>query len=217
MRPTAPQRPATARLWPLLLLSACLAGPGCAGPGSAQQSREIRLEDQSAKIAQARRIALSAQDAETPGEAIDAYRSALDAYNGLGPVWNNLGVVLLDEGRYLEAAESFASASERSPTDPRPLYNLGLTWERAGYLEDALTFYGQALNRDPRYLPALRGAIRTERYLGLATEQTLDRLRRALLLEQDPRWRAWFQRQRPSVEEELYSQPGMHRPGRADG
>jgi tetratricopeptide (TPR) repeat protein len=110
----------------------------------------------------------------------------------------------MEQKHYLDAAAAFANAAEYAPSDPRPLFNLGLTWDRAGWTNDALRFYKQALQRDPRYLPALRGAIRAERLLQLAEPDTLERLKLALGQETDEKWRTYFMFQRGSVEQELY-------------
>jgi len=148
----------------------------------------------------ARRLAAQAEQAGDPDRAVELYRQAVALYPDLAAGWNNLGVALLEQQRYLEAAEAFVQAAQRAPTDPRPLYNLGLTWERTGYLRDALKHYERALARDPRYLPALRGAIRAERTLGEGRRITLDWIRTALGLERDEQWRTWLTLQRQQVE-----------------
>lgn len=176
---------------------------GCASR-SANGTVRIPVDNEAVKIAQAQRLALQAQRAEDPVKAIALYQQALTVYRDLAPVWNNLGVLLMEQQQYLDAAEAFTTASEVQPTDPRPLYNLGLTWERAGYLKDSLRYYSQALERDPRFQPALLGAIRAERLLGEASEETLRRIRMALGQEQNEDWRLWLELQRPQVEAEVY-------------
>lgn len=185
-------------LWPALVLS-------CASSTRSIEPVRIPIADESAQIVEAQQIARRAQKAKSPDEAIALYHQAIDSYHDLPSVWNNLGVLLIDQQRYLDAAQAFVTANELSPADPRPLYNLGVTWERAGYLKDALRYYRQSLDRDSRYQEALRGAIRAERTLGMASEETLRRLRIALGQEQDERWRMWFELQRPQVEAEVYS------------
>lgn len=187
-----------------------LPGAGCAS--DRPSAEQLRLEPEGVRIARAREVALEAQRADDPDDAIALYTEALSIYPSFPAVWNNLGVLYLDEHRYLEAAEAFAAASDHSPVDARPLYNLGLCWERAGYLPDALRHYTAALERDPRYLPALRGAIRAERRMDLASEATLDRIRMALLLEPDPSWRQFFELQRASADAEVRESMGL-RPG----
>lgn len=167
----------------------------------------VPIQDESAQIAEAHRLALAAQNAKTDAKGIDLYRQSVTTYHDLAPAWNNLGVLLMDQRQYLDAAEAFTTASEVVPMDARPLYNLGLTWEKAGYLRDALRYYARALERNPRYQQALRGAIHAERLLGLASEETLRRLRTAIGQEQDATWRQWLELQRPQVEAEVYSRP----------
>lgn len=191
---------------PVRLIVCALAGTlliGCAASRSAN-TISIPVQDESAQIAEARRLALAAQNTDDALEAIALYRRAVSTYRNLAPAWNNLGVLLMSTHRYLDAAESFTTASEIAPTDPRPLYNLGLTWEEAGYLRDALRHYGRALERDPRYQPALRGALRAERLLGQASDRTLRWIRTALGQEQDETWRTWLELQRPQIEAEVY-------------
>ena len=180
---------------------------GCAATqrGHAGGSILIPVGDDSAKIAQAQRLAIRAQNADTPAKAIELYRQANAVYPRLAPIWNNLGVLQMQQQQYLDAAQAFTTASELQPTDPRPMYNLGLTWEKAGYLKDAFRYYGESLGRDARYQPALRGAIRAQRLMGGATEQTLRRLRTALGQESDDQWRQWFELQKPQVEAEVYA------------
>ncbi len=120
--------------------------------------------------------------------------------------WNNLGVLLLAEESYLGAAEAFQNAAERSTTDPRPIYNLGLTWERTRHLQEAQEQYAHALERDPRYIPALRGLIYAQDRLGVVDDLTLGRLRVALLREDDPQWRSYFELRKISAAAELAEQ-----------
>lgn len=198
----APTRPGSRLACAATLALASILGPGCAqrvlhGQLTVEGGRNP------ARFAEARALATRAQDASDPDRAIDLYRQALAAYPDLPAAWNNLGVLFLEQGRYLEAAETFVQASERSPTDPRPFYNLGLAWEEAGYLRDALQHYERALARDPRYLPALRGAIRAERMLGQAREITLDWIRTALGIEPNEKWRIWLTIQKQAVEQQV--------------
>lgn len=179
---------------------------GCAS-SSSNPGKVTRIQiNEGERIAEARRLAERAQNEESPAEAIRLYRQAVGAWSEFPAAWNNLGVLLLGEGRYLEAAESFLSASERSAGDPRPLYNLGLTWERTRHLKEAAEQYNLALQRDPRYLPALRGSIYAEDRLGLATEATLERLRVALLVEDQPQWRSYFEQRKLSAQAEIAEQ-----------
>lgn len=207
---------------PGALLLACIACPlalaplgGCAAsrPGTSLQASDP------AQVAAAYDLILEAQDAERrdkPEQAVSLYREGLSKYREFPAAWNNLGSLLMDQSRYLEAVECFQAAADLAPKDPRPPYNQGLAWDRAGYLDDALEFYDRALGRDPQFLPALRGAIRAERLLGRGSQSTLDRLKVALLMEQDPKWRDWFNLQRLRLETEL-ANPAFSSKSRAEG
>lgn len=204
---------------PGALLLACIACPlaplaGCAS----SRSGTSRQASDPAQVSAAYDLILEAQDAERrdkPEQAVALYREGLAKYREFPAAWNNLGSLLMDQSRYLEAVECFQAAADLAPKDPRPPYNQGLAWDRAGYLDDALEFYDRALGRDPQFLPALRGAIRAERLLGRGSQSTLDRLKIALLMEQDPKWRDWFNLQRLRLETEL-ANPAFSSKSRAE-
>ena len=191
-----PPTPAKAALWAALL--ATLAG--CTG--GAPKPVGVQTDDPR-RIGQAHEMIMSAQAYERAGDsdaAIATYRSALDVYREFPAAWNNLGTLLLERQRYLEAAECFGVAADLAPQDPRPVYNLGLCWDRAGYLTEAVDHYQRSVERDRRYLPALRGSIRAESLLSRTGPGTLDRIRTALQLEQDPQWRSWLELQKLRIE-----------------
>lgn len=186
---------------------AALAG-GCSSGGKSPPGliAPATMTNSASGISSAFDRAVAAQRAEQAGkrdEAILLYREALKEYREFPAAWNNLGVLLMDSERYLEAAECFAAASDLAPRDPRPAYNTGLSWDRAGYLNEAMEHYREAIARDGRYLPALRGSVRAERLQGRASSDTLERIRTALQLEQDDHWREWLELQRVRVEAEL--------------
>jgi len=180
----------------LVILSACLGT--IAACESAPDARPYRLDGGFADDSQQRQskaldIAARAYEQQDAERSIELYREALAIYRDLYPAWNNLGTLLMNEHRYLEAAEAFNVAAGLSPTDARPVYNIGLLYDRSGYLEDAQAYYSKALLRDENYLPALRGLIRADSILDDADQETLKIIKRALRLEQDPRWREWLQ------------------------
>lgn len=204
---------------PGALLLACIACPlaPLAGCASSRSGTSLQASDP-AQVSAAYDLILEAQDAERrdkPEQAVALYREGLAKYREFPAAWNNLGSLLMDQSRYLEAVECFQAAADLAPKDPRPPYNQGLAWDRAGYLDDALEFYDRALGRDPQFLPALRGAIRAERLLGRGSQSTLDRLKIALLMEQDPKWRDWFNLQRLRLETEL-ANPAFSSKSRAE-
>ena len=185
-----------------LLAGATLAG-GCVSSGTSEGGvTEIEINE-AQRLVDARRFAAEAQEAEDPDEAIRLYRQAVTTWGDFPAAWNNMGVLLLEQGRYMDAAESFMTANERAGSDPRPFYNLGLTWERTRHLSEAAGYYSEALAIDGRFLPALRGALYAEDRLGITNETTLERLRVALMLEHDPEWRVYFEERKLAAEAEL--------------
>ena len=193
------------------LLVAVVSTTGCASDGSSRKGSPtvITLPNEGQQIAEARQLALRAQEARDPAKAIDLYTQAVEIYPDLPAAWNNLGVLLLGEGRLMEAADAFGSATERTPNDPRPYFNLALTWDRAGYLEEALDYYIAALALDDRYLPALRGAIKAETRLGQSSPSLVERIQTAIFLEQDPKWREYLELQKSWAEAEVRSKAGL--------
>lgn len=188
----------------LMLSPLALALAGCASSATHREGEVTEIEiNEAQRLLDARRFAAQAQDTQDPDEAVALYRRAVEAWADFPAAWNNLGVVLLEQGRYLDAAEAFLAARERSGTDPRPTYNLALTWERTRHLQEAAAEYARALEVDGRFLPALRGSVYADDRLGITTEETLERLRTALMVETDDRWRAYFEQRRLAVKAEL--------------
>jgi tetratricopeptide (TPR) repeat protein len=183
---------------------------GCStGSSGSDKVTVITLPNQAEQIAAAQQLALKAQKATDNETAINLYNQAVETYADLPAAWNNMGVLLLGEGRLMEAAEAFGAAASRTPNDPRPSFNLGLTWDRAGYLETALEHYSAALSLDERYLPALRGAIKAETRLGDSSPILVDRIQTALFLEQDAQWREYLELQKSWAEAEVRAKAGL--------
>ncbi len=185
---------------------------GAIGGCSAKKPTDITISngrEVSQDLTKAVGLVAQAQKAQKDDKnelAISLYQQAVEQYRDYPAAWNNMGVLMLKEQRYLEAAECFVNAQEMAPQDPRPSYNLGLTWDKAGYPSDALTHYQSALQRDSNYLPALRGAARASWLLRRYTESSLDTVRTALMIEKNERWRNWFQLENVRIQNEL-SQP----------
>lgn len=156
-------------------------------------------------LSKAVELAEEAYKSRKPVEAFEKYRLAVQEYSEFPAAWNNLGVLLMEQENYLSAAEAFATAGDLSPTDPRPIFNLGLCWDKRNYLNDARIYYRRALERDKNYLPALRGTIRADSLLNDQSEETLMLIERALALESDDAWQKWLKLQRIRIE----NLPGM--------
>jgi tetratricopeptide (TPR) repeat protein len=144
----------------------------------------IRIDNAAKMVRHAQRLEVAG---DIPG-AIAKYRAAIEEYREIPVAWNNLGDLLAKQNDYMAAQDAFLTASELSPTDPRPLYNLGALWEERKYFDDALKWYDQALTRDEQYQPALRRYLLVQSIQNKPGVKTAERLKTALLLEKDPWW-----------------------------
>lgn len=145
-----------------------------------------------------------AQEAGDLEAAMEYYQQATRlSADAPAAAWNNLGMIHMQRGEYVGAVAHLRTASELAPLDPQPMYNLGLTFHQAGWDRQALESFIAALEREPNYLEAIRGAVTAAMRLRLTDEDALERLEHALLVETDPRWRAIFQRERLSMETRL--------------
>jgi tetratricopeptide (TPR) repeat protein len=135
--------------------------------------------------------------------AIELYREALDYSARFPDTWNNLGLLHLERGDEAKAINAFVQASILDPTDPRPPANTGIVYSNIGRETEAMRFFHDALDIEPSYLPALRGAIKSAHLLNENEYEDLERVKRALLVEDDPQWREFFDRQRSLIESRL--------------
>lgn len=198
MRPT--------RLTPLCLVLACLAPLGCAGKprsstGEVIRTDEIALRERSAY--DLARQAAAADKAGNPDRAIALYRQAVGVWPEIPSAWNNLGLLLMEQSNYMEAVDAFKTAARQNPSDPRPLINVGVAYDRTGWAEEALAAYLQALERRPNDHDALLGAVTANHRLLGADRPALERAKTALLLEPDPAIREWLERERLRIQGRL--------------
>jgi tetratricopeptide (TPR) repeat protein len=166
--------------------------PTHAPPRSSEADAKIRLADQAA----------AKGDSDT---AVTLYREAIVLDRDRYVAWNNLGVELMNRGDYLDAVAALKVASDLSPRDPRPVANIGLAYQQMGWANDALEYYEQALHRDETFLDALRGFALAEELLGRGSLQSLEQIKRALMVEKDQEWRTFFERRKFRVEALLRS------------
>lgn len=157
-------------------------------------------EDEVRRLESARNLAADAQNSKDPDKAASLYKQAVSEYREFPQAWTNLGVLMMNRDQYLQAAEAFSTAAELDATDPRPLYNLGLLYDRRGYMREARGYYERAIERDENFLPALRGVIRADSLLNEGSMQTLQWIERALMLEQESKWEEWMRLQKARIE-----------------
>jgi tetratricopeptide (TPR) repeat protein len=158
--------------------------------------------------AEARRLSAEAQKEQAAGhseKAIELYKQAVGASPELGFAWNNLGLLYMEKDNYLDAVEVFQNAADvmHGPQGAKPLYNIGLAYWKRGFGAKALTFFDKALERDPRDLDALRGSVLAGKSMDSADDKALDRVRRVLLIETDPRYKRLEQSEQFRIETAL--------------
>lgn len=184
-----------------VIFSACA---GCKSRRAFNIPEPETAEQRAAALARAESLAREAQHLELAGKedkAVEKYVAAIGEYRDLPVAWANLGVLLDKQGKNLDAAEAYKTASELAPTDPRPLYNLGTLWEKLGYLDDAARWYDESLHRDPNYLPALRRSVLVDDLRNKLSQTTSERLKKAILLEREPWWINRFKRIQQRMDE----------------
>lgn len=134
-----------------------------------------------------------------PDDAIILYRQSLAVYNEHPSAWNNLGVLYQTRGNVREAASAFLAASNMNPRNPTYPTNLGLLFQDLRQYDESAKWFDLALERDPAHLPALRESVRLDQARARTSEQTYNRIRAALRLETDPKWKTYLQRQQDMV------------------
>lgn len=181
----------------------------CAGCAETRQRRDVVIPMPPGvdRLAEAIELTSRGERAQEAGDieaAMEYYRQATRlSADAPAAAWNNLGMIHMQRGEYVDAAAHLRTASELAPLDPQPMYNLGLTFHQAGWDRQALESFIAALQREPNYLEAIRGAVTAAMRLRLTDEDALERLEHALLIETEPRWRAIFERERLSMETRL--------------
>ncbi|MEL6499640.1 MAG: tetratricopeptide repeat protein [Planctomycetota bacterium] len=187
----------------LLLGTITLALPlaGCGGSGSASGSI-----GSGGTVADARQLTARADRAFLDGDfqrAESLYRQSLSIFREQPGALNNLGNALVAMDRYLDAEDVYKQAIEADPTRPEVHGNRGRLWLEAGYPREAIGYFNEALDIDPRWMPAIRGKAKASHLLSIADERYLRMLREAMILESNASWRAFFDSERSRVQDAL--------------
>ncbi len=133
-------------------------------------------------------------------KALVKYRESIQRDNTIFAAWNNMGQLLMQEKNYADAVSAYKIASDLQLTDPRPDYNIGLAYQIIGWGDESFIHFDRSLDRDPNYLPSLRGIVRSAEMLGTGDQRILEFIRSGQLRENDDQWREYFDRQRFRVE-----------------
>lgn len=85
-----------------------------------------------------------------------SYRRAIEIDSTSIDAHNNLGTLCFMGGRMAEAEQAYRRAAGLGARAPTTYYNLGLSLFRQGKEAEARYWFGEALKRDPGFLPARR-------------------------------------------------------------
>ena len=89
-----------------------------------------------------------------PDGAMAAFEKALEIQPGFAMAHRDLGMILLQKGRYKEAATHLEQAAELGLAHAK-LYNfLGIAYSRTGRYQDAVRVYTKALDKEPDFAEA---------------------------------------------------------------
>ncbi|MGE5057012.1 MAG: sulfatase-like hydrolase/transferase [Acidobacteriota bacterium] len=89
-----------------------------------------------------------------PDGAMVAFEKALEIQPGFAMAHRDLGMILLQKGRYKEAATHLQEAAELGLAHAK-LYNfLGIAYSRTGRYQDAVKVYTKALDKEPDFAEA---------------------------------------------------------------
>ncbi len=206
-RPRTPLRflvaPAIVACLVALPAGGCASSPNGQQPGSSDGAPSAEADayarDRVERLKRAHALAIRAESESDPAQAAELLRQAVLIFPDTSAYWTNLGTALVRTGiatDRLAAMEAFLEGANRDLTDPRPYYNLGLLYLNQGWSKQAIENFDLALARDEYYIRALRGSIRTRMRERIYDTETLEKLNRAVLVEDDEEWAFYFQAQR---------------------
>ncbi len=119
------------------------------------------------------------------------FQKALQLNPNSASAHNNLGNLLLGRHELYLAAWEFERAAALAPTDVIPLVNLGLVYDEAGRLDDAVRYYQEALELDPNNAIAFGNLLRIYVKQEGDPEEIHTMLRQLIFIDSRPDWVAW--------------------------
>lgn len=198
----------TKALSAVLLIAGLATLSGCSNSGQSRDGANASAGDPVEAYNQRSRVEAlelfrQASQLHQDGEyekALIRYRESIDKDNTIFATWNNMGQLLMQQKNYADAVAAYKVASDLQITDPRPDYNIGLAYQTIGWGDESYTHFQRSLDRDPNYLPALRGVVRSAEMIGAGDQRILEFIRNGQLRETNDQWREYFDRQRFRVE-----------------
>ena len=119
-----------------------------------------------------------------------SFREALHCDVSFASAHNNLGLVLLERGRYYEAATEFSFASRLAPRAIEPRMSLGRLYEAIGWYNEAVAEYRKAVEFDGND-PEAVGRLASASLRAGKSPADIDALLRKLTDHKDSEWSRW--------------------------
>jgi tetratricopeptide (TPR) repeat protein len=174
------------------------------------------------KVAQVKHAeALAIMEAGKPEKlhkAENLLNEALVADVRYGPAHNSLGMIYYLQNKLYLAAWEFEYAAKLMPEHPQPFNNLGLVYERAGKLDEAISYYSMALSRDEGDPEVTGNLVRARLDKGEKGQDLKALMSDLALYHPDPKWQEWardqvalakFDKSASGLTEPLINQPMM--------
>jgi Flp pilus assembly protein TadD len=112
-----------------------------------------------------------------------------------GPAHNNLGKIYFQQDKLYLAAWEFQYAAKLMPNVPEPKNNLGLVFESAGKLDEAVGSYGDAMRLEPDNVQFIGNLARARVRRGDRDDAVRQLLSQLVLRETRPEWAEWARQQ----------------------
>ncbi|MEK6701459.1 MAG: tetratricopeptide repeat protein [Planctomycetota bacterium] len=174
--------PRRSRLLALFLIALVA---GCASSPVDTSAALSQRRDDAIKLAVRGKAAYDAGKLES---SIELYSKSIETYGEIPGVRTNLGVALLDHKDLMQAADTLKAEVQLFPAaSEQALTNLGVIYADKGWAKEALEYFRRALELAPRDPVALRGAIETMMNTNAPEQDTLELVKRAVLVERDPK------------------------------
>jgi Tfp pilus assembly protein PilF len=152
--------------------------------------------------------------------AAKSFRKVLEKDSADGAAHNNLGLVYFRMRRLPEAATEFEAAAEYLPANGTPWNNLGLILESTAQPMEAIEYYSQAHQLEPRNPEFLGNMVRALIRRGDRGPEVYELLKRLSYIETRPEWVSWIQRQMNLEQNPILDRgppsPQLARQGRSD-
>ncbi|HUY31659.1 MAG TPA: tetratricopeptide repeat protein [Pirellulales bacterium] len=120
-----------------------------------------------------------------------ALQQALIADVGYGPAHNNLGKLYYTQGNLYLSAWEFEYAGRLMPRRPECQNNLGLVYESAGKLDEAINCYALAHETDPKNAAFMGNLARAKFRRGDNDPELADLLNDLQFFDSRPDWVRW--------------------------